>query len=231
MFKFRGLAVVACLFLAACTTTNTRLADSAKSAGKPPAGAKVLIVQPDIELSLLTVSGVPEARADWSKSARDNVRAELKAAANAKSLSLRELDPSAVEEPKVAQLLRLNEAVGGSIQGFDYGLYKLPTKKGFDWTLGEGARALGQTYDADYALFTFSRGAFSSGGRKAAMVGMALLGVSLPAAQQTAFVSLVDLKTGRVVWYNFAVAGSDCDMRTPEGAKTFAAALLKDAPL
>jgi len=231
VIKFRGLAIVACLFLAACTTTNTRLADSAKTAGKPPAGARVLIIQPDIELSLLTVSGVPEARADWSKAARDNVRGELKAAASAKSLTLRELDPSAVEEPKIAQLLRLNEAVGGSIQGFDYGLYKLPTKKGFDWTLGEGAQTLGQAYDADYALFTFSRGSFSSGGRKAAMVGMALLGVSLPAAQQTAFVSLVDLKTGRVVWYNFAVAGADCDMRTPEGAKTFTQALLKNAPL
>lgn len=144
---------------------------------------------------------------------------------------LRELDPAAVEEPRVAQLLRLNEAVGTSIQGFDYGLYKLPTKKGFDWTLGEGAQALSQAYDADYALFTFSRGAFSSGGRKAAMVGMALVGVSLPAARQSAFVSLVELKTGRIVWYNFAVAGSDCDMRTPEGAKTFAQALLKDAPL
>jgi hypothetical protein len=221
----RRLAVVACLFLAACTTTNTRLADSAH------AGAKVLIVQPDIELSLLTVTGLSEARADWSKSARDNIRSELKAAANGKALTLRELDPAAVEEPKVSQLLRLNEAVGTSIQGFDYGLYKLPTKKGFNWTLGEGAQALGQAYDADYALFTFSRGAYSSGGRKAAMVGMAMLGVSLPMAQQTAFVSLVDLKTGRVVWYNFAVAGSDSDMRTPEGARTFTQALLKNAPL
>ncbi|WP_426033096.1 hypothetical protein [Caulobacter sp. DWP3-1-3b2] len=231
MFNLRHLAIVACLFLAACTTTNTRLADSAKTAGKPPAGAKVLIVQPDIELSLLTVTGLSEARADWSKSARDNVRGELKSAVSGKALTLRELDPAAVEEPRVAQLLRLNEAVGTSIQGFDYGLCKLPTKNGFDWTLGEGAQALGQAYDADYALFTFSRGAYSSGGRKAAMVGMALLGVSLPTAQQTAFVSLVDLKTGRIVWYNFAVAGADCDMRTPEGAKTFAQALLKNAPL
>ena len=225
------VAIAACLFLAACTTTNTRLADTSSTAAKAPAGARVLIVQPDIELSLLTATGLSEARADWSKSARDNIRQELKAAATGKSLVLRELDPTAVEEPKVAQLLRLNEAVGSSIQGFNYGLYKLPTKKGFNWTLGAGAQTLGQTYDADYALFTFSRGAFSSGGRKAAMVGMAMLGVSLPMAQQTAFVSLVDLKTGKIVWYNFAVAGTDSDMRTPEGAKTFAAALLKDAPL
>lgn len=227
----RKLAVVACLFLAACTTTNTRLADTASTVAKPAAGTRVLIVQPDIELSLLTATGLSEARADWSKSARENIRQELKTATIGKSHVLRELDPAAVEEPKVAQLLRLNEAVGTSIQGFNYGLYKLPTKKGFNWTLGDGAQSLAQAYDADYALFTFSRGAYSSGGRKAAMVGMAMLGVSLPMARQTAFVSLVDLKTGQIVWYNFAVAGSDSDMRTPEGAKTFAAALLKDAPL
>lgn len=227
----RKLAVVACLFLAACTTTNTRLADTSSTAAKPPAGARVLIVQPDIQLSLLTVTGLSETRADWSNQAQDNIRKELKAATVGKSHTFRELDPTAVEEPRIAQLLRLNEAVGSSIQGFNYGLYKLPTKKGFNWTLGEGAQSLAQTYDADYALFTFSRGAFSSGGRKAAMVGMAMLGVGIPAAQQTAFVSLVDLKTGRIVWYNFAVAGAGSDMRTPEGAKSFAQALLKDAPL
>jgi len=225
----RRIALVACLFLAACTTTNTRLAD--KAPVKPAAGARILILQPDIELSLLPVAGAPEARADWSSQARENINRELKAATAAKSHQFRELDPSSVEDPRVLQLLRLHEAVGNSIQGFNYGLYSLPTKKDFSWTLGSGAQTLGQTYDADYALFTFGRGSFSSGGRKAAMVGAALLGVALPSASQVAFTSLVDLKTGKVLWFNVAVAGTDSDMRTPEGAKVFTAALLKDAPL
>jgi len=227
----RSIAIVACLFLAACTTSNTRLADASPNAARPAAGARILIVQPDIELSILTLAGMPEPRADWTKQAREHIRAELKAATVGKAHAPRELDPTTVEEPRVAQLLRLHEAVGFSIQGFNYGLYKLPTKKGFDWTLGAGAKTLAEAYDADYALFTHSRGSFSSGGRKAAMVGAALLGVSLPAASQTAFVSLVDLKTGKVVWYNFAIAGADSDMRTPEGARTFTKALLKNAPL
>ena len=41
MSVFRSIAVTACLFLAACTTTSTRLAD--KSPTKPAAGAKILI--------------------------------------------------------------------------------------------------------------------------------------------------------------------------------------------
>ncbi|MBI1685042.1 hypothetical protein [Caulobacter hibisci] len=229
MSVFRSVAITACLFLAACTTTNTGLAD--KSPTKPASGAKILIVQPDIELGLLTVTGLQEARADWSTDARANIKRELEEAATAKSHVFRSLDPTTVEDPRALQLLRLHEAVGNSIRGFNYGLYSLPTKKSFDWTLGTGTQTLAQTYDADYALFTYGRGAYSSGGRKAAMVGAALLGVSMPMAQQYAFTSLVDLKTGKVVWFNVAVAGTDSDMRSPEGAETFAKALLKDAPL
>lgn len=229
MSVFRSVAITACLFLAACTTTNTRLADKAPI--KPAAGAKILIVQPDIELSLLTVTGLQEARADWSSQARANIKRELEEAATAKSHVFRSLDPASVEDQRALQLLRLHEAVGDSIRGFNYGLYKLPTKKSFDWTLGDGALTLAQTYDADYALFTTGRGSYSSGGRKAAMVGAALLGVGLPMAQQYVFTSLVDLKTGKVVWFNVAMAGTDSDMRSPEGAETFAKALLKDAPL
>ncbi len=229
MSVFRSVAITACLFLAACTTTNTRLADKAPT--KPAAGAKILIVQPDIELSLLTVTGLQEARADWSSQARANIKRELEEAATAKSHVFRSLDPASVEDQRALQLLRLHEAVGDSIRGFNYGFYKLPTKKSFDWTLGAGTQSLAQTYDADYALFTTGRGSYSSGGRKAAMVGAALLGVGLPMAQQYAFTSLIDLKTGKVVWFNVAMAGTDSDMRSPEGAETFAKALLKDAPL
>ena len=225
----RITALVACLLLAACTTTNTRLAD--KTQTRPAAGSRILIVQPDIELSLLTATGISEARADWSKEARDNLKRELKAAPALKSHTFRELDPASVEDPRSLQLLRLHEAVGNSIQAFNYGVYSLPTKKGFDWTLGSGATTLAQAYDADFALFTYGRGAYSSGGRKVAMVGAALLGVAIPMATQQAFTSLVDLRTGKIVWFNVAVAGSGSDMRSPEGAKAFAAALLKDAPL
>ena len=37
------------------------------------------------------------------------------------------------------------------------------------------------------------------------MVGMAMLGAAMPMGGQTIQASLVDLKTGQVVWYNFMV--------------------------
>ena len=122
--------------------------------------------------------------------------------------------------------------VGRSIQAFSYGYIKLPSKRGpFDWTLGEGARALQPSDDVRYALFVTGRGSFASAGRKTASVAAALLGVSMPLGHQAVFASLVDLRTGQVVWFNVARLGADTDIRTAEGARTLAAALMKGAPL
>lgn len=230
MKRFLTLAA-ACLMLAACTTTNVKSVANA-SANKPPAGARILLIQPDIELSLLTASGMLEPRADWTASGRGNIQAAVEAALKGKSHTFKGLDPNTAMAGRGGQLLRLNGEVGKSILLFNYGYVNLPTKAGsFDWTLGEGAQTLGQTYDADYALFIYGRGSYSSGARVAVMIGMAALGVSVPMGGQNAFASLVDLKTGQVVWFNLSTAGPSADMRTPEGATELTASLLKDVPL
>jgi len=228
----RILAVaVACLMLAACTTTNVKSAAGAL-ASKPAAGARILLVQPDIELSVLTVSGLLEPRADWTASGRGNIQSSVETALKGKSHTYSNLDPNQAMGGRGGQLLRLNGEVGKSIILFNYGLINLPTKTGsFDWTLGEGAQTLGQTYNADYALFVYGRGSYSSGARVAVMIGMAALGVGLPTGGQQVFASLVDLKTGQVVWFNLATAAPGADMRTPEGAKLLTDSLLKDIPL
>ncbi len=225
------LIAAACLLLSACATaTTTRLAD--KAAPPPAAGARVLLIKPDVELSILTASGLQEPRGDWTDQGRANVAAQLKSATQGRQHVFSELDPATVRQGQLGQLMRLHAAVGQSIQIFDLGVLPLPTKKGtFNWTLGEGAQALGKAYDADYALFTYARGSYSSGGRKAMMVAGAIFGVSVPMGGQQMFSSLVDLKTGRVVWFNAAIASPDADMRTPEGAANLVAAVLKNAPL
>ncbi len=130
------------------------------------------------------------------------------------------------------QLMRLHEAVGQSVVTYEYGPYRLPTKAdGFQWTLGEGAQTLAEQYGADYALFTYGRGTYASGGRIATMVVLSVVGVSVPLGSQQAFTSLVDLRTGQIIWFNMAVAGPQADMRNPEGADSLVASLLKDAPL
>jgi hypothetical protein len=222
------MAVAACMLLvAACTTTNVQLADLA--APKPPAGSKILIVQPDVELSTLTMAGLLEPRADWSQQGRDNLAKEIAATVQGGQHQVKVLDPSTALEGRGGQLLRLNEAVIASIPAGA----ALPTKKGhFDWTLGEGAKVLAETYDADYALFSYGRGSYSSGGRKAAFILAAAAGISIPMGSQMASASLVDLKTGQVVWYNVAVPTNGAgDMRSEAGASDLTKSLLKNLPL
>ena len=225
-----SLIAFACLWLAACTTTSTRVAD--KEAAKPPAGSQILLLEPSVELGLLTASGMTEPRADWSKSAQTNLAQEIEAQLKTRAHGFKMVDPEAAMEGRTGQLLRLNGAVGQSIILFSYSGLKLPTKgEAFDWTLGDGVKGLAEQHGAQYALFVNAKGNYASGGRVATSIGMAMLGVSVPLGQQQVMASLVDLKTGKVAWFNVAVAGPNADMREAEGAKSLAASLLKNIPL
>lgn len=225
----RLLIIVACLMAAACTTTNSRLAAAVE---RPAAGATVLLVKPDIELSLLTAVGLAEPRADWTDQGVANVEAQLQRAVASSSHQFKVVDPQEAMGGRSGQLMRLHEAVGQSIIAYDYGPFKLPSKaKAFEWTIGAGAQTLGELYDADYALFTYGRGTYASGGRIATAVLASAFGVGIPLGSQQVFTSLVDLRTGRVIWFNVAVAGPSADMRNDEGAQSLIESLMKGAPL
>lgn len=215
--------------MAACTTTDVRLA---KGIGSPPAGATILLVKPDVELALLTAVGMSETRADWTQQGTVNLESALERALASSNHTITPVDPEDAMGGRSGQLMRLHEAVGQSIITYDYGPYRLPTKEeGFEWTLGEGARTLAEQYGADYALFTYGRGTYASGGRIATMVVLSIVGVAVPLGSQQAFTSLVDLRTGQVIWFNMAIAGPQADMRNTEGADSLVASLLTDAPL
>ena len=223
--------VAACFALAACTTTSSRTAATNQFFAAAP-NAKGLLLQPDVQLSLLTATGLQERREDWSRSAQSNLSAAIQAELKGRSHPFETLDPQASMEGRTGQVLRLHEAVGQSVVVFEYAGQKLPTKKGsFDWTLGEGAKVIRDQYGADYALFVTGRGTYASAGRKALMVGAALFGVGVPLGKQQVFASLVDLRTGRLVWFNVANAGPSADIRTAEGAAALAKSLLKGAPI
>ncbi|HYE43708.1 MAG TPA: hypothetical protein VEA15_09980 [Caulobacteraceae bacterium] len=223
-------AALACVLLAGCTTTNSRVNTQA-AAVRPAAGTRIVLMTPDVDLGLLTAAGMTEPRADWSRAARDNLASQIETAVKARQHAYSTANPDDAMTGRVGQLLRLNSTVGASIMTFGY-TNALPTKKGsFDWTLGEGAQALSTAYDADYALFFTGRGTYASEGRVATAVGLALLGVSVPLGQQVVYASLIDLRTGKVVWFNVAVAGPSDDMRKSEGAAGLVAAVFKDIPL
>ena len=193
--------------------------------------ARVLIIEPDVELAFLKASGVAEVRADWTETGKQNIVAEIR-----KSLAGagHELVAYEIEENNARdlQLVKLHEAVGGTILLHRFLNVPLPTKRDqFDWSLGPGVQEMAARADADYALFLFARGQYASSGRQALAVGLAVVGVGVSTGGQAAYASLVDLRTGDVVWFNVAQTGSGTDMRKPEGAAQLVRSLLKDKPL
>ena len=233
--------VAAAAMLSACVQTK-QYADVQFA---PPQGDyKLLVLRPDVTVGSVTTGGLVEPRADWTEAARANLLAALKAqqagrGGNVLILERRDALPG-VDAETVAELERLHYAVGSSIALHKYSGAYLPTKrgKGLDWTLGEDAIALGRKSGMDYALFLHAEDSFASTGRVALQVlGIAGCAVGFCAPNiggggQFAYASLVDLRTGEVVWFNVLQAGTQIagikmgDIRTPDGAAVLVERLL-----
>jgi hypothetical protein len=219
--------------LVGCTQTDSLT--TSQTFQRPAGTARVLLMPPDVELYELLASGLQEPQAAWTDAAKRNVEAALADALRPKNAELLPyLTPTAdpAVERRHTQLIKLHDAVGYSILAYQYGgLNQLPVKKGkFDWTLGSEASLLQREFGADYALFVFLRDSYSSEGRKALIVGMALLGIGVSGGSQVGFASLVDLKTGNIVWFNRLISTTG-DLRTPEPAREAVEELLRNQPL
>jgi hypothetical protein len=228
-----ALALLGSVALAGCVQTR-QYADVEFA---PPQGDyKLLVMRPDVSVGSVTTGGLVEPRADWTETARTKLLAALRAQQAARGGNMLIMDKRTslpgIDADAIAELERLHNAVGSSIALHKYSGAYLPTKrgKGLDWTLGEDAVALGRKTGYDYALFLHAEDSFASTGRVALQVlGIAgcFVGFCAPnvgGAGQFAYASLVDLRTGEVVWFNVLQAGSQVagikmgDIRTDAGA-------------
>lgn len=193
-----------------------------------PSGTRIVLVPPDTELFSLSAGGMQEPRADWTETARKHLRRYLMD--TARLGSVQELDERGLDE--FAELNALHGAVAQSvfIHHMMGGVNALPTKAGLlDWSLGDSVAPLRERTGADYALFTWVRDSYASPERKATMVVMAMLGVGLVGGMQIGYASLVDLRTGRVVWFNHLARGTG-DLREEQPAKETVDLLLTGFP-
>jgi hypothetical protein len=216
-----------------CAQSAALLRD--KSWQRAPGAVRVVVMPPDVQLSELTAGGLLEPKANWTEQGRQHVSTALERHLQTKGATIVPYQPpasSGEDEAADEQLVKLHDAVGSTILVHKYlPVFALPTKGDrFDWTLGAGVKDLQARTGADYALFVFFRDSYASAGRVALIVGAAILGVGVPGGQQVGFASLVDLRTGDVLWFNrlFNPAG---DLRTPEPATTAVQNLLVQLPL
>jgi len=232
---FVGAAVSAVVCLGVASTTQVYAQDAVPTyvqIEKPAKGTPILVVLPTVSLSLLTASGSQEPKDDWSHSAQTFLNTSMNDVLANREYKTVSVDLNTYEDPTALQMLKLNAAVTDTIQINSF--WKLPTKASFDYTLGEDAAKLvpaGSEAAPAYALFVECKGSYSSGGRAAMMIGMAALGVGIPMGGQALRATLVDLKTGKLVWYQLMSVPATIDIRTAEGAGTAVNSLFKKLPL
>ena len=239
-------ALVLGLLWSVIATAQTRPSTATGEDGRPlRIDGRVVLVEPDIELSLITAGGLLEPREAWSRDARrfyaEAVRAHL-AAANAPQAPDFDIPDDLAPDSRLGQVVRLNEAVALSISQFLVPGGALATKRDaagqprLDWTLGDGVTELRAATDADFALFTYVRDSYASGGRTALrafglIAGAAMgTGLDIGGGRQHGIATLVDLRTGKVVWFN-QLARQSGDLRERDEARKSVDLLLEDLPL
>ena len=190
--------------------------------------ATLLVAPIDVELFSITAGGVAEPKAEWTASAQRHMKAALHQ--RSQGLGLASVDLGAEQADEMAELLSLHAAVARAIAIHHVGSLKLPTKEGqLDWSFGDAMRPLQQATGARYALFTWVRDSYTSPERAAMMIGLALIGVGVGGGVQQGYATLVDLDSGRVLWFN-QLARAWGDLREPAKAAESVDALLSGFP-
>jgi hypothetical protein len=193
------------------------------------ADSRLLVLPADMELYSMSAGGVVEPRADWTDAAQKNFIAAISSQRKVLGAHVTQMSPADADE--FSDVVTLHRAVADAISlHHNGGLMELATKgTRLDWSLGDAVQPLRERTGADYALFTWVRDSYASTERKAAMVALALLGAISFGGEQVGYASLVDLRTGRVVWFNQLDRMSG-DLRDPEPAVETVEALLKGFP-
>ena len=215
------------LLMSACAaTTNVQQIDQLESIGEDP---KIVLMPPDIRYYLLTASGLPEPNAEWTEAAQANFQTAMLDYAETIGADVQPIMADNLSAGEI-QYESLHSAVGLSLMQHHFGMLKLPSKDGkFDWSLGPGVSEIGDNHNADYALFVYYRDYQASGGRVAFAILAAAAGVGVATGSEHGFASLVDLKTGEIVWFNVVNAGVG-ELRDADSARRTVDNLFRDMP-
>ena len=193
----------------------------------------------DIKINRLTAGGVEEYLGDDTQKAKtlvmDAIRQELGVS---HSVHFTDFDIASLGESRkafVREQQGMFNAVSYSIIDHTYApdsIFK-DKLKNFDYTLGSELSQMAKLTDAQMVLFCSGRNYIWTAGRTALYIfASAMVGQSanafVPVGNEYLLVSLVDMQTGDVIWFN--VVFMPGDMRNKEVVQKVVKKMLKDFP-
>lgn len=227
-----GLILIA---LAGCQTIpKHKVHHTLLSQQQPPSG-DVIVLPMDIKVKEMTAAGLQDEVPAWTQQANDNFQHEMDTR-DASSLSGLKLRPLPALSPEQQAIVEEHLALGHVVTGSAFLFSNTPIPawkhkaKHFDYTIGPGLAFLADQTGADKALILLGEDVHSSEGRKAAFVVAAAFGVGIPLGHTVAVATLVDLRTGDVLWMNHYISVGATSFLKAEDTAAVVTDLFDDYP-
>lgn len=231
-----GLHRIACVSLVVLVTGCSTVPKASSSRLPMREPYRLLLVHPDIQVRELTADGALSFRTEWADTVRLAMIRNLRAALVAKTGAAVEVVGSeqAGADPALVGELHLRHDALGRMS---------PRPKTVGVTLGDAAIKLGEGTKSELLYLMHADFTVRTTGRKAligaGVVGCSLLSMGLlggtnvcnnpDAGDQSAYASLVDQKTGEILWTTVVAAGPG-DLRSEKSVRKLARALTKKLP-
>ena len=224
----RLLVIFLIFFMYGCSSFNTEPKYTIRTFDKND--PKILLMPVDIEICELTIAGMCEPSASWTQNSKVNIITSFKDILGKRNAVLIEYKNNN-ETDQLIQLIKLHTQIGQEIINNEYGPFELPTKKEFNWSMGEKVNLLKKKYKSDYAIFIYFRDQYSSTERFIYNIVTAVLfpGIIPIGGSQLAFGSLVNLNNGEITWFN-GYYRSFGDVRDLENARDTVNKLFEEFP-
>jgi hypothetical protein len=193
---------------------------------------RIVVLKKDISVAEVTTGGLDQPKADWTKQAQASFDAALLSNLAGRSIQYVSLPDLKGDDAKLLSnyLGLLKVAEDQAVKHEVFAGEALPTKNSeLSWTLGPQISGLGTKIGADYGLIVFNRNSYVSKGRQSAENIAALMGVEPTTGVHAGSITLVDLKTGDIVWMNIDVELQG-DIRNSSGSMEQVAQLMRNFP-
>lgn len=208
--RLAGLGL-ALLVMAGCQTVPQHKVHYSLLGETPSPAGDVIVLPMDIKVKEMSAAGIQDEVPDWTRQASGNFEQALAASGpdTLSGLKLRDLPGLTPEEQ---QILDQHVALAHAVTGNAFLFANSPVEawrhkaKHFDYSIGPGLAFLADKTGADKALILVGEDVHSSSGRKAAFVVAAAFGVGIPMGHTVAVATLVDLRTGNVLWMNHYIS-------------------------